>query len=105
LGVMVYEWLTGKRPFTGAFAALALKHITAAPPPLHEILLDIPAEVEQVVLTALAKDPKQRFSNVQAFAMALERAAKTAQVFASQETILSEQRPQQPVILTAPVTP
>src|SRR5262249_49372069 len=105
LGVMVYEWLTGNRPFSGTFAELAVKHITTPPPPLHETLPDIPPEVEQVVLTALAKDPKQRFSSVQAFAMALERAAKVAQAVADQETKLSLHTPQQPVVLASLVPP
>ncbi len=105
LGVMVYEWLTGKRPFTGAFAELALKHIKTPPPPLHEMLPDIPPEVEQVVLTALAKDPKQRFESIQAFATALERAVKTAQALASQATILSIQPLQQPALTASPAMP
>jgi serine/threonine protein kinase len=104
LGVMVYEWLTGKRPFTGAFAELALKHIKTPPPPLHETLPDIPPEVEQVVLTALAKDPKQRFESTQAFATALEQAVKTAQALANQETVLSAQPLQQPIIVASPAT-
>src|SRR5947209_8248198 len=105
LGVMVYEWLTGKRPFTGVFAELAVKHITTPPPPLRETLPDISPEVEHVVLVALAKDPKQRFSSVQAFAMALERAAKVAQAVADRETIVSVPLPQQPVIPASLVPP
>jgi hypothetical protein len=60
--------------------------------------------VEQVVLTALAKDPKQRFDSTQAFATALERAVKTAQALANQETVLSVQPLQQPVIIASSAT-
>src|SRR5437588_12258 len=57
-------------------------------------LADEDIEVEQVVLTALAKDPKQRFRTVQAFATALEQAYQPAPsrpiVVPSQETLPRE---------------
>src|SRR5207302_2118739 len=77
LGVIVYEWLCGERPFNGTATEIAMQHISTPPPPLHEKIPTIPPEVEQVVMQALAKDPKQRFANVQAFAEALERACQT----------------------------
>src|SRR5260370_38711405 len=46
------------------------------PPPLHERVPAIPAELEQGVLRALAKDPKARWASVQDFATALERASQ-----------------------------
>jgi hypothetical protein len=50
------------------------------PPPLRQKLPTLSADVEQVVLTALAKDPAQRFKSVTAFACALEQASNgTAQ--------------------------
>ena len=75
LGVIVYEWLCGERPFQGSFTEIAIKHSIVPPPLLQEKLPDLPTEVEQVVMTALAKDPKQRFASIQAFATALELAA------------------------------
>ena len=72
LGVVVYEWLCGDRPFHGSFTEIAVKHTTVPPPPLHEKAPTIPPDVEQVVMTALAKDPRQRFGSVQAFAQALD---------------------------------
>jgi len=53
-----------------------VQHLTMPPPPLHEKVATIPHEVEQVVLRALAKDPKQRFASVQDFAVALEQASQ-----------------------------
>ncbi len=75
LGITVYEWLTGDRPFHGSFTEIAVKHSVAPPPPLREKLPGISPDVEHVVMTALAKDPQQRFGSVLAFAKALEQAS------------------------------
>src|SRR3989442_9649806 len=72
LGVMVYEWLCGERPFSGPLTELAVKQVLAPPPALSEKVPTLPVVVEQVVRQALAKDPEQRFASVQAFALALE---------------------------------
>ena len=73
LGVVVYEWLCGTRPFQGSFAEIAVKHTLTPPPSLLEKVPELPASVEEVVFKALAKDPQQRFENVQVFALALEK--------------------------------
>ncbi len=75
LGVIAYEWLSGTRPFSGSFVEVAAKHCLAQPPPLQAARLGIPAEVEAVVLRALAKRPERRFASVQAFAAVLREAA------------------------------
>src|SRR6266487_1112399 len=77
LGVVVYEWLSGERPFHGSFTEVAAKHSSTPPPPLCEKVPALSPAVEQVVRIALAKDPKQRFATVQAFATALEQAGHT----------------------------
>ena len=71
LGVVVYEWLSGERPFQGTFTEIAVKHALATPPSLRE---KVPAAVEEVITKVLAKDPQNRFDTVQAFADALSRA-------------------------------
>ena len=76
LGIVIYEWLSGDRPFHGSFTEIAIKHALTPPPSLREKVSTIPPAVEQVVLKALAKNPKQRFERVQAFAEALEEASK-----------------------------
>ena len=76
LGVVVYEWLCGDRPFHGTLTEVAVQHATMPPPSLCEKVSTISPDVEQVVLTALAKDPKQRFGSVLAFAIALEQASQ-----------------------------
>lgn len=78
LGIVVYEWLCGARPFSGSFTELCTQHLFAPVPPLREKVPTLSPEVEQVVTTALAKDPKERFGSVQAFATALEAASQAS---------------------------
>ena len=74
LAVVVYEWLTGTRPFRGSFTELYGQHLFTPPPPLREKRPDISPDIESVVMTALAKDPHQRFASIRAFATALSQA-------------------------------
>jgi peptide/nickel transport system substrate-binding protein len=78
LGVLVYEWLCGERPFEGSVSELIAQQLSMPPLPLHERVPSIPPEVEQVVLRALAKDPKARFTSVSDFTGALEQASQRA---------------------------
>lgn len=75
LAIVVYEWLSGERPFQGSFTEIAVQHVIAPLPPLHEKVPDIAPEIEQMMSIALAKDPHQRFANIQAFANALQQAS------------------------------
>jgi predicted ATPase/DNA-binding CsgD family transcriptional regulator len=76
LGIVVYEWLCGERPFHGTSTELYSQHLFIPPPPLREKASTIPLPLEHVVLKALAKDPKERFASAQAFATALEESCK-----------------------------
>ncbi len=78
LGIVVYEWLTGSCPFRGSYWEVATQHIAVPPPSLQKRVPSILPNVEQVVMTALAKDPKDRFTSVQAFATALEQVSQIA---------------------------
>ncbi|HTK05660.1 MAG TPA: serine/threonine-protein kinase [Ktedonobacteraceae bacterium] len=77
LGVMVYEWLCGERPFHGSFSELVGQHLTVTPPPLRQKVPVVSSKLEQVVMTALAKEVRHRFDSVEAFAQALEQASLT----------------------------
>jgi serine/threonine protein kinase len=79
LGIAVYQWLTGTRPFHGSYFELTSQHLHAPPPPLREKLPGISPAVEKAVMKTLAKDPHERFATVLAFAEALERAFSTSQ--------------------------
>jgi predicted ATPase/class 3 adenylate cyclase/DNA-binding CsgD family transcriptional regulator len=74
LGAVVYEWLCGKPPFEGSLSQVMVQHLSMPPPSLRERVPTISPTVEQLVLRALAKDPKQRFACVADFAQALEQA-------------------------------
>lgn len=69
LGVLTYEMLTGRLPFSGdSPLAVALQHIQAAPPPLRSYNPSIPPQLEAIVLQAMSKDPAQRPQSARAFA-------------------------------------
>jgi serine/threonine protein kinase len=74
LGVVIYEWLVGRLPFQGGMVEMIGQHLNAPVPSLRASAPDLVPAVEQVVLKALAKDPKDRFASVQEFAAALEKA-------------------------------
>ena len=74
LGCVVYEWLCGCRPFEGSPTEVMVQQLSMPPPPMHEKVANVPLEVEQVVLRALAKDPDEQFASMRDFALALEQA-------------------------------
>src|SRR6185503_10967922 len=60
LGTMAYHMLGGRPPFTGDVTQLIAQKIMQEPPPLTSLRSDIPHEVEQAVLHALARSPADR---------------------------------------------
>ena len=79
LGIVVYEWFSGDLPFHGSFDDLYRQQLSVAPPPLRAKIPTIPSYVQDVVLKALAKNPGQRFTSVQAFVEELEQACQATQ--------------------------
>jgi serine/threonine-protein kinase len=74
-GVVLYEMLTGKVPFTGDSAIeIAMKHVNDLPTPPSSLRPEIPPELDQIVLRALAKDPEDRYQTAEDFIEDLERA-------------------------------
>ncbi|WP_282852255.1 serine/threonine protein kinase [Gulosibacter sediminis] len=68
LGIVAYESLAGRRPFTGeSQVAIAMSHINDAPPPLP---VTVPEPVRNLVISAISKDPKDRPESAAAFARA-----------------------------------
>jgi serine/threonine-protein kinase len=75
LGVVLYQLLTGRAPFTGDTMAVVTAHLTKQPQALREIVRDLPPALDAVVLQALAKQPEHRFKSAGVFAQALRSAA------------------------------
>jgi beta-lactam-binding protein with PASTA domain/predicted Ser/Thr protein kinase len=74
VGVVLYEMLTGKTPFTGDTPIeIAMKHLNEAPRPPSEHRTEIPPELDQIVLRALAKDPTERYQTAEEFSEDLDR--------------------------------
>jgi serine/threonine protein kinase len=76
LGIVAYEWLSGKQPFHGSFTEIYSQHLFVPPPSLREKLPELPPSVDEVILKALAKDPQQRFARIIDFARAFELASQ-----------------------------
>ena len=104
LGIVVYEWLTGDRPFQGSVLEIATQHMINPPPPIREKNPTVPLEVEQVLFTSLAKEPQQRFATVHAFANALQQASNIVSPFTSASTISFEEVSELPSIATQPIS-
>jgi serine/threonine-protein kinase len=84
LGVVLYEMLTGRPPFTGdSPMAIAYKQVNATPPAPSSANPDVPPELDAVVMRALSKNPANRYQTGLEFAEDLERARTGGQVLAT----------------------
>jgi beta-lactam-binding protein with PASTA domain/tRNA A-37 threonylcarbamoyl transferase component Bud32 len=74
VGIVLYEMLTGKVPFSGDSAIeIAMKHLNEAPKPPSKIRPEVPEELDHVVLRALSKAPEDRYQSAEEFAEDLHR--------------------------------
>jgi serine/threonine-protein kinase len=99
-GVILYQFLTGQKPFTGEGAWTVAKKIIQEDPPMpSSINMALSPEFDRVVAKALAKDPDQRFATAREFSQALKRAAEGKPAIPEEEPTLvvpREPRVQQP---------
>lgn len=95
LAIVAFEWLSGDLPFQGTEQEIFNQQMYTPPPRLSG---KVPASVEKVILHALEKDPRYRFSRVQEFADELENAYQEAAYRAQSTT-----RPLSSVIPPTPV--
>jgi eukaryotic-like serine/threonine-protein kinase len=85
VGIVLYELLTGKVPFTGDMPVeIAMKHISAVPEPPSTLRPDIPEDLDLVVLRALGKTPEERYPSAEEMDKDLARVAQGVAV--SRET-------------------
>ena len=73
LGIVLFELLTGKLPFSGESAvSIALKHLQTETPSVRTLRPEIPQSLENVVMKATAKDPMHRYRSVEEMQRDLE---------------------------------
>ena len=64
LGVVMYEMLTGHKPYEGdTIGEIAVKHMNADPEPPHELVPDIPPELERITLKAMSAPIDERYQS------------------------------------------
>jgi serine/threonine protein kinase len=74
-GVLLFQMLTGKLPFTGDSAvAVALSHVREKVPSVHDFAPEVPPPLAEVVATATAKDPQNRYADAAQMGAALRKA-------------------------------
>lgn len=76
LGIVAYHMLTGQVPFSGSSAQVMYAHMHKDPPVPAAIRADLPAAVSDGILTALAKQPSDRFATATDFIQTLAAASQ-----------------------------
>ncbi|HJT56478.1 MAG TPA: serine/threonine-protein kinase [Ktedonobacteraceae bacterium] len=76
LGISVYEWLCGERPFNGPLTEVVTQQLSTPPPSLRAKVPEISPDLEEAVMMALAKNPHDRFATIEAFSYALEQSTQ-----------------------------
>ncbi|MCB9527973.1 MAG: serine/threonine-protein kinase [bacterium] len=72
VGVILFEGLTGRLPFTGRTPTQIAEHHCFTPPPSpRSFVPDLPVELERIVLRCLNKDPAERYRDAEALTQAL----------------------------------
>ena len=114
LGIVFFEMVTGRKPYiANTPIELSLKHLNDPIPRARQFVRDIPPEVEQVFLKAMAKKPEERYQSMAAFADDLEKLGgklsvsntRVARPVTSEQQKLDEKKPQglkKPALLVIP---
>ncbi len=71
LGIVLYEMITGERPFKGHVGQVLFGHLHQPPPDPRKVVDTIPSQVAHAIMRAMAKEPDDRFESAGAFAAAL----------------------------------
>lgn len=73
-GVLLYQLLTGERPFEGSLTAVMHKALNTTPLPPSELAVTAPPVLDAVVARAMAKRPDDRYGSASQFARAIQDA-------------------------------
>ena len=105
LGIVMYEMVAGRPPFTGENpVSIAYKQVHDPPQPLNQIVADIPRPFEAIVAKLLAKDPKLRYPSAHALRDDLRRFRNGEQVQALVSAVAGSQARTAVAPVTAPPT-
>ncbi len=81
LGVVLYEMLTGHKPYSGNTPmTILLQHVREPLPPPRQFAPDLPEPVERMLLKALAKRPEDRYQSMAEFRAAMEAGGEFGEV-------------------------
>lgn len=74
IGIVLFELLTGKLPFTGQdYRELAMAHVSKEPPSLLDINPALPAELDRIIKKVLSKEPATRYRTADQLGRILEK--------------------------------
>jgi serine/threonine-protein kinase len=91
LGIVLYEMLTGKVPFTGDTPVeIAMKHLSQVPEPPSKERPQVPHDLDAVVMRAIAKDPDQRYGSAEEMEADLARVARGVAVSPETEEAMTQ---------------
>ncbi len=91
LGLVLYEALVGKPPFTSSNAAVLLRdHVVRQPVPPSHLRPSVPKELDTVALKALAKQPSLRYQKASDFAVALQRIENVDKELATTRMVMAD---------------
>jgi serine/threonine-protein kinase len=91
LGIVLYEMLTGKVPFTGDTPVeIAMKHLSQVPDPPSKLRPQVPHDLDAIVMRALAKDPDQRYASAEEMDADLARVARGVAVSRETEDAMTQ---------------
>lgn len=106
LGVMLFEMLTGRRPFESETPyGVAVKQVTTPPPVPRSYNPDISPVVEQVLYKVLSKQPDKRYKSATALYQALQRAADNPMSHAETERPITHAQAPQVTQMHTPTPP